>query len=380
MYLAAWLAAAFLIFASTCHFASIAVTAIRCRKSARTPPPAQHPPVTVVRPVCGLDNFVEETLRSSFELDYPDYEIIFCVASERDPVVPIVRRLIAAHPRRRARLLVGDERVSTNPKLNNCVKGWNAAAHDWIVLADSNLLMTPDYLQRLLSRWDAETGLVCAPPVGSHPDNFWAELECAFLNTYQLRWQYLGDALGRGFAQGKTMLWRRDLLERAGGIAALGAEVAEDAASTKVVRAAGLNVRLVDRAFEQPLGRRGAIEVWQRQMRWARLRRACFPGYFLPEILGGFLPPAIAAAVVAAAAGAPIGSSLLALAIAWYGGEMLLAWAAGWYMSARYPLQGLVRDLLLPALWLAGLMGSEFVWRGNQMTTAEDDEPLPRQA
>src|SRR5262245_43603849 len=340
MYFASLFAAAFLIFATTCHLASIAVTAIRCRKNAQVPPLCAHPSVTVVRPVCGLDNFVEETLRSSFELDYLDYEVIFCVASERDPVIPIVRQLIAEHPRTPARLLVGDERVSTNPKLNNCVKGWNAAAHDWIVLADSNLLMPPDYLQRLFARWDAETGLVCAPPVGSHPRGFWAEIECAFLNTYQLRWQYFGDALGRGFAQGKTMLWQRDLLERAGGIAALGAEVAEDAAATKVVRAAGLNVRLVDRAFEQPLGRRSAVEVWNRQMRWSRLRRACFPGYFLPEILGGLLPPAIAAGVVAAGLDAPVGASILALGVVWYGGEMVLARIAGWHVTARYPLQG----------------------------------------
>jgi len=380
MYFASLFAAAFLIFATTCHLASIAVTAIRCRKNAQVPPLCAHPSVTVVRPVCGLDNFVEETLRSSFELDYLDYEVIFCVASERDPVVPLVRRLIAEHPRTPARLLVGDERVSTNPKLNNCVKGWNAAAHDWIVLADSNLLMPPDYLQRLFARWDAETGLVCAPPVGSHPANFWAEIECAFLNTYQLRWQYLGEAIGRGFAQGKTMLWRRDLLERAGGIAALSAEIAEDAASTKVVRTAGLEVRLARPPFAQPLGRRGAIEVWNRQMRWARLRRACFPGYFFPEILGGLVPPALAAAVVASEFGAPVAASLLALAVVWYSGEMLLARIAGWHVSPLYPVQGLVRDLLLPAVWLAGVMGSEFVWRGNEMTTAEDDEPLPRQA
>src|SRR5262249_56414882 len=149
MHLESLFAAAFLIFATTCHVVSTATAAIRCRKNAQATPLDAHPPVTIVRPVCGLDNFVEETLRSSFHLDYPDYELIFCVASERDPVVPIVRRLIAEYPATPARLLVGDERVSTNPKLNNCVKGWNAAAHDWIVLADSNLLMPSDYLQRL---------------------------------------------------------------------------------------------------------------------------------------------------------------------------------------------------------------------------------------
>lgn len=100
------------------------------------------------------------------------------------------------------------------------------------------------------------------------PRGFWAELECAFLNTYQGRWQYAADTIGLGFAQGKTMLWRRERLERAGGIHALGAEIAEDAAATKVVRNAVRRVRLVDRPFGQPLGARTPAQVWTRQLRW----------------------------------------------------------------------------------------------------------------
>jgi len=125
------------------------------------------------------------------------------------------------------------------------------------------------------------------PPIGSQPDGFWAELECAFLNTYQARWQYIADAFGFGFAQGKTMLWRRADLDRAGGIEVLAREVAEDAAATKVVRGAGRKVQLVDRPFPQPLGYRSAAEVWHRQVRWARLRRASFFAYFLPEAVSG---------------------------------------------------------------------------------------------
>ena len=103
-------------------------------------------------------------------------------------------------------------------------------------MADSNVLMPRDYLQRLLAGWRPDTGLLCSPPIGCQPDGFWAEVECAFLNTYQARWQYAADTLGLGFAQGKTMLWRRRDLERAGGIQALAEEIAEDAAATKLVR------------------------------------------------------------------------------------------------------------------------------------------------
>jgi ceramide glucosyltransferase len=362
------------------HILSIVMAAWRWRPRARylnEPPDAERgsvamPPITIVRPVCGLDNFVEETLRTSFELAYPQFELIFCVASGRDPVAPVVRKLIAAYPQVPARLLVGDDRVSCNPKLNNCVKGWRAAKHDWIALIDSNVLMPPDYLQSLLAAWRNDTGLVCSPPAGCRPEGFWAQLECAFLNTYEARAQYFADTLGIGFAQGKAMLWRRRDLEAAGGITTLGDAVAEDAASTKIVRAAGLRVRLTDRPLGQPLGRRTFLEVWRRQTRWARLRRACFPLFFAPEILGGAGLPLIAAAYAAHGAGISVTGTVGALAFAWYGAEMALARIARWQVTPLYPLHAVIRDLLLPVLWIDGWVGTDFVWRGHQMSVAAD--------
>ena len=337
------------------------------------PQPADAPGVSVVRPVCGLENHIETTLRSTFELSYPRYEIIFCVAAEGDPVVPLVRSLIAENPQVPARLLVGDERVSINPKLNNIVKGWDAASYDWIALTDSNVLMPRDYIEQMLSRVDAETAIVSAPPLGSEPDGAWAELECAFLNTYQARWQLAADAVGLGFAHGKNMLWRRDVLDDAGGIRALAAEPAEDAAGTKIVRARGMKAHLVPRPFPQPLGRRSLAAVWNRQLRWARLRRASFKRFFLPEILsGGFLPLlGLLFLVAEGAVSVPFAFALVAL---WYGAECALAWVLRWPLSWRAPLLAVMRDVMLPPLWIGAVTGNEFVWRGNAMNIAKPDD------
>jgi ceramide glucosyltransferase len=364
-------AEAFCIVTTAIQVASTIIAIIRCKAPAtRLCADAQAPAVSLVRPVCGMENYVEATLASGFALDYPCYEIVFCVALAHDPVVPTIKRLMAAHPGVPARLLVGNEKISDNPKLNNVYKGWRATSHDWIVLADSNVFMPPDYIQRLLRAWRSDTGLVCSPPVGCRPAGFWAELECAFLNTYQARYQYTADTIGIGFAQGKSMLWKRSILERAGGIRALASELAEDAASTKVVRRAGLRVRLVDAPFEQPLGYRSAAEVWRRQVRWARLRRTSFKSYFLPEILAGGAWPLAAAAFAATQSDLSL-ASVPALAAVWYGSEAVLAWAAGWHLSVRSPLAWALRDLLLPVIWLNGWLGSAFVWRGNQMRAVE---------
>jgi ceramide glucosyltransferase len=333
-------------------------------------------PVSIVRPVCGIDYFDDMTLRSTFELDATDYEIIFCAARDDDPAVSFVRRLMAEYPDVEARLLIGDDRPTSNPKLNNIVKGWAAARHSWIVLADNNVLMPAHYLDDLFQSFTSGVGLVCSPPVGSLPIGFWAELECAFLNTYQARWQSAADTIGFGFAQGKSMLWRRDILDGAGGIEALGAEIAEDAAATKIVRANALDVRIVDRPFEQPLGPRTGAQVWDRQVRWARLRRATFPIFYAPEIFAGCSLPAAAAIVAATGSDFDPVLALAALLSIWFGAEVLLARVAGWHLRWHSPFAWILRDALLPVLWVEGWVGDTFVWRGNDMSVAAPDRQL----
>jgi len=364
-------AAVLLAISTLLHVSSILVAAIRFGKGkaavSATPISAD---VTIIRPVCGIENFIEATLKSTFQLDHPQYKVLFCVASSFDPVIPLIRRLIAEHPHIPARLLIGHTGINSNPKLNNMAKGWDAASGDWILMADSNVLMPRDYIQRLLGVWRADTGLVCSPPVGCVPKGLWAELECAILNTYQARWQCFADSAGFGYAQGKTMLWRRDFLGAAGGVKALRFEVAEDAAATKLVRRAGLRVKLVTHPFEQPLGSRCAVDIWRRQIRWARLRRHTFPLIFIPEIFAGGLFPLMACALVAATAGWPMIATTIAFGIAWYAAEAVLAHVAGWHLTMRSPAIWLVRDVMLPAIWLASWVGNSFDWRGNSMRVA----------
>jgi len=362
---------AFCILASFLHVASVAAALVRMLRNRTASLPAMNVGISIVRPLCGTENFSEGTLRSTFQLNYPCYEILFCVASSSDPVIPLARRIMEGHPHIPARLLIGNDRISDNPKLNNVVKGWEAARHTWIVMADSNVLMPADYLHRLLGTWQADTGVVSSPAVACWPDGPWAELESAFLNTYQARWQAFIDSIGLGFAQGKTLLFHKQILQAAGGIRSLAAELAEDAASTKIVRAQGLRVRVVDRPFSQPLGRRTAADVWQRQLRWARLRRDTFMPYFLPELLAGGALPIAAFGMLASTYGWPLAPSLFAFAGAWYGAEALLARSAGWHLSWASPAAWLARDLLIPILWVASWLGNDFVWRNNPMRVAD---------
>lgn len=344
--------------------------AYRKQHAAGRPGITGTPKVTLLRPLCGLENHLEATLETTFAIDYPDFDIVFCVENPDDPVIALANRLIARHPRVQARLLIGQDRVSGNPKLNNLVKGWRAAQAPWILMADSNVLLPPDTIRRLLAEWRPGTGLVSSPPAGIRPTGFAARLECAFLNSFQGRWQLASAALGNGFAQGKMLFWHRNLLEQAGGIAVLGREMAEDVASTKLVRRQGLKVRLTQRLFEQPVGQRSFHAVWRRQVRWAKVRRLGFLPLFLPELFVGGAFPVLA--IVALAAGSVVTAGQAAAFIAlWYGAEYLLARASGWPATAADGLAWLCRDALLPVVWVAAWFGNGFDWRGTAMTAAD---------
>lgn len=351
------------------HVVTVAIAASTCRTAARKRLIAAGPmpPVTIIRPISGADFMLDRTLASTFDLDHPDYEIIFCAASESDPAVATVRALLAQRSQANARLLIGNETISENPKLNNIVKGWRAARHDYIVMADSNVLLPRDYLQRCFAAWDERAGLVAAPPAGTHAINFGAEIEAAFLNSYQARWQYAANVIGFGFAQGKNLMFRRDILRAAGGIRALASELAEDAAATKLVRDQGYDVRLASGPFAQPLGRRDWRSVWNRQARWARLRRMSFPAYYALEIFSGVLPPTLAALWWTLSTDRDVIATIATLWFVWFALEWALARVAGWPSSWRVLPAMIARDAMLPVLWFDGWRNRGFVWQGHAM-------------
>ncbi len=344
------------------NLASLALAARRLgrRRPRRRPAAARDDRA----PVCGLESFSEETLGSGFRLDYPDYELVFCVADGGDPVVPLVRRLMAAHPAVRSRLIVGEERVGDNPKLNNCVRGWEAAAHDWIVLADSNVLMPPDYVQRL------------RPPGPPRP-----------ASSARPR-----SAPARRGSGPRSSARSSTPSRRAGNMPAR----ASGSASPRARACCG--------TARSSTGRAGSGRSPPRSPRTRRRRSSCAPpGAGSTSSRRRSRSPSAGAGprrcgrgncAGRACAGSPSRCSspprsasapcrrcsplrrprrgrrllaALAVAVAWYGPEWRLAGRMGWHRSWRLPLACLVRDALLLPIWAAAWIARGITWRGNAM-------------
>ena len=338
-------AGAFCAIATLLHIASIAVVVARVRRPRRTlrRAGAQRRRLDRTPGVRNREFQPRRRSRSSFRLAHPRYEVLFCVAQANDPVIPLVQRLIDSHPGVPARLLVGNDRISDNPKLNNVVKGWNAASYAWIVMADSNVLMPPDYLEELFATWRADTGLVSSPAIGSRPDGI--------LGRTRMRVpQHLPGAL--------AVLCRRDRHGlRAGQDDALPARHHRGGRRHPRARLRTRRGRRLDQdrpparpararrrpPVPQPLGWRTAAEVWQRQLRWARLRRDTFMLFFLPEFFSGGMPPLAACALSPSPTDGRCCSRSRRSSTLWYGVEALLAALAGWHLSWRSPFAWLMR-------------------------------------
>lgn len=358
---------AFIAFTTFAQLLSVAVVIVRVRRRIQRKPVDDAAKVSLLRPLRGLENFIEEEIETSFTLGYPNLEIIFCVDEETDPVVPVVRRLISRYPEVDARLLIGRDRISGNPKVNNLWKGWLAATADFIILSDSNALLPTDYVETLFDRLGPGVGVVSHATVSVRPEGFAADLECAIMNSYQARWALAGDSLGRHYALGKTLMWHRQTMEAVGGYEILGHEAAEDIASTRALRRIGLTARLALKPLPQAIGKRTFKEVWRRQVRWAQLRRSGLPGIYAAEPVGAMATTAIVALLLAATHSLPFFILPLLLAF-WYGAELALIRTAGWPFSWRTPFAFVVRDLLVPVIWVAGWNGRQFDWRGTTIS------------
>jgi ceramide glucosyltransferase len=319
---------------------------------------------SVICPLCEYNELLSLTLESLFQLHCSDYEIIFAAEPEARAAIRVAEILCQRYPAIASRIVVVSANYCINPKLNNVQKAWLVATGQWVLMTDCNMLLPGDAIQRLESRWNNTIGMVCSPPAGTRPANFWAAVECAFLNQFEAKWQLLADRLGYGFVQGKVMFCHKTQFDTLGGLLALDMDHAacEDAAATKLIRRAGLHVRLVTQLFEQPLGIRSLRQVWKRQLRWAKLRRVTFPHWYALEIL--ITPvPFLLAMVCAAHVFWPVLTFLAFFAL-----EIGLAKRMGWYLSWLTPAAMVARDGLMIAIWIAGWFGDDFQWAGQTLT------------
>lgn len=348
--------------------AAYAATIVLPRRSVAEHSPIRWPAVSVVVPVKGIEAELDSNLDALFLQSYADYELLFMIADPADPAVASIEAAVARHPAIEARIIVGDRKVSDNPKVNNLVKSEEASRHQLMLMCDSNLAIQPGMLRSMVAQLQPDVGLVSAIPVAVRPGNFVAELECALVNGFGSRWLTLASALGLTVAVGKIMLLRKSDLARIGGIPAMAEGICEDSALASAIGALGLRVAVVAEPAIYPVGKRRFRDFWQRQLRWHCCRRCHHRGVFYLQPLAGSISATLAGgAFWYHSIGTVALPGMIAFLAAWLGLEACFLQRQGWTYSWRSPLAWLVRDLLLPVLWIRAATARTLTWRGSRM-------------
>lgn len=244
------------------------------------------PGVSILRPLKGVDNNLVENLASLFRLKYPNYEIIFSVASKSDKSIPVVHELMCKYPHVPARLITGDVNVGVNPKINNLVLSYESAAHDIIWTCDSNVFIKdPECLGRSVDQLcKPGVGLVHHLPFGVRPKSLGSQMELMFLNTVHAKMYLAINYLRLGSCVvGKSNMYRRSDLDKVGGLRNFGKYMAEDNLIATAIWNMGYRHEMTSDLAYQPLGSMTTVEYFLRRSRWGRIRKYTVPAAYLVE-------------------------------------------------------------------------------------------------
>ena len=330
---------------------------VRRRRATRQ----DRPPISAIIPVKLLDPGFEIAQTSLFAQDYPAYEVLIGAAEEVSPALDAARRIAAAHPRIACWFLHSASVAAVSPKLNTLAAPLAAARHDLVFTKDSNITLDPDTMAAFVQNLTQGVGLVVGVPVAVRPVNFAGRVE-AFLINGHARLLLTASVLGLGFGVGKTMLFRRSDLARAGGVEVLSDMLAEDTAIAMELARQGLKTVFSHRSIAQETGARSFAEIYNRQLRWSVIRRKNERFTFPLEPLASPLPAAVAAAFAAPLLAWPAWLAFSSTLILWFCAETVFAFAKGWDVSVWSPLAFFGREILALTAWLRAFTTHDVVW------------------
>lgn len=334
------------------------------------------PPVTILKPLKGLDADLFENLSSFCRQDYPRFQLVFGVADATDPAVQIVQRLREHYPNVAIDLVVDPRVHGTNYKISNLENMYGQASFDVLVIADSDIRVRSDYLRRVVAPLaDPSVGLATclyrAVTTGDRP----SLVEALCINTDFVPMVLVASLVEKPtYAFGATMALRRAVLDEVGGFRVLSNYLADDYFLGHRVAAHGYQLVLADLVVETVLDLGNWGRLVDHQLRWARTHRSVRPlGYFGAGLTHGIAWASINLLLNGFSAGAWI--LLLALVAL----RVTTAWViCNHYLHAPLRLAEAClvpfKDLAAFAIWAAAFLGNQVHWSGHRFVVRRNGE------
>ena len=326
------------------------------------------PPVTILKPVCGNEPCLYENLRSFCDQDYPVFQVVFGVRDAFDPAIAVVRRVIDDLPGCSLALVVDDRVFGGNYKASNLANMSKAAAHDVLVIADSDTRVDRSYLASVVGPLaEKDVGVVTCLYAGRADGGLWSRLGAMFVNEWFIPSVLVARLQGTAsYCFGSTIALRREVLNAIGGFEVLATYLADDYMLGQLVSARGLRVHLSPYVVDNVISEPSFTSLFSHELRWARTVRLLRPVGYSLSLVTHALMVSFAYLVV---------SSFSALGTAVFGGAVALRLALH-YVAPRSlgvpersgPWLIPVRDALCFAAWALSFFGRTVLWRGHAMS------------
>lgn len=325
------------------------------------------PAVSILKPVRGLDRTSYANFATFCTQDYPDYEVVFAVADAADPAVAVIEQLIADFPTVSIRLLVGAPELGPSSKVNKLCRLTREARHDVLLISDSDIQVTPDYLRSVVAPFrDPQVGAVTCLYVGLSDGHLASELEAIGIATDFAAGVLTAWMLeGVKFTLGATMATTRERLREIGGFEALVTYCADDFQLGHRIAELGYRVELAPYVVASECAVRTRGEYLRHQLRWAISTRHSRPWGYAGTALTHGLPWTLVAIAVVPSIPVTVGYVGAYLTL-----RLLMAWTVSrWALDDVEVLRKWwllpVRDALGFAVWFGALFMNRIHWRGR---------------
>jgi ceramide glucosyltransferase len=341
-------------------------------------PSAFTPPVSILKPVRGLDPDAYENYASFCRQDYPEYEIVFCVGDRSDPVLPVIEKVMSDFPERSIRVLFGSGREATNDKVAKLARLAKEAKYEVLVINDSDVRAEPEYLRRVVTPLaDPKVGAVTCFYVPTDENSFVQKLQTIgmysdFYPGILVAWQLDGVK----FALGPTIATSRERLAEFGGYETIENRPADDLLVGRLIAEQGHEVKLLPYSVLTVADFQSLRDLFLKRLRWIVVMRHMRPWGHFGLIFTWGLPWSLAAVALASTPAVAVG-----FLTAYFGLRVAMTLqVASWGLKQHVPWLGLalipVWDAMAFVIWLASFTRSTIRWRDRDYYI-RDGELIP---
>ncbi len=334
----------------------------------------QWPPVTVLKPVHGLEKNQRKNLRSCCLQDYPEFQVVFSVQDKEDAAIPLLKELQQEFGADQVTVAIENFRAGSNGKINNMIGGLQHARHDVLVISDSDVLLQPDYLKTIVAPLsDPDVGCSCTLYKAAGAETWFEKMELLTLNAdfmANVLFAYISGA--SKFCLGASAALKRSTLEQIGGLDSLADYLVEDYEMGRRIWMLGKKVAVVPYFVDTIVDLKSPSQWWDHQVYWDQNTRAARPMAFFATALVRSVPFAILYAIARMGDATGLWTVAGAFTLRLISAAIILRWGLRDSEGLRSLGLLIFRDISSLATWLLAFTKRTTIWRGTSFVLTRD--------